>query len=262
MKKTLLVVCASLLLSHSTSSMAFGAKGHRITGAIAEHYLSVESKDALKRIMGRESLAKTSTWPDEMRSDPGEFWKKTSPPWHYVTIPDRKTYQQVGAPTKGDAYTALQKFRATLADPKSSKIEKRKAVSFIVHIIGDLHQPLHVGNGKDRGGNDFAVEFYWQQSNLHRVWDSGMIEKKGLSYSEFSLWLQEEITPKQVLDWQSTEPMDWINESQAIRINIYPDKQGSSLSYDYHHEHKNTIETRLKQAGVRIALYLNEIFEQ
>lgn len=261
MKKTLIALLIAGATIIQSPAHAFGANGHRITGTIAEAFLSEKARAELHDIMGIESLAQTSTWPDEMRSNPADYWKKTTPPWHYVSVPDGKTYLDVGAPPEGDAYTALAAFRKDLLDPKSSQAIKRRAVSFIVHIIGDLHQPLHVGNGTDRGGNDFKVEFFWEQSNLHRVWDSGLIDSQELSFTEFSAWLIPTISAEDVQNWKQTDPLVWMAESQAIRMNIYPSQANARLSYDYRYEHIPTIKIRLKQAGVRIAHYLNAIFQ-
>lgn len=255
-----LLVAASTLLQ--SQAYAFGANGHRITGAIAQEFLTLKAQKKIKTIMGTESLAQTSTWPDEMRSNPDEYWKKTTPPWHYVAIPDGKTYADVKAPPEGDAYTALASFREDLLSAETSREEKRKAISFIVHIIGDLHQPLHVGNGTDRGGNDVKLEFFWEDSNLHRVWDSGLIDTQELSYSEFTAWLLPTISGDDINDWKQTDPLIWMAESQAIRMNIYPEETDAKLSYDYRYEHIPTIKKRLKQAGVRIAHYLNDIFSK
>lgn len=253
---TLMLAGASLL---NTQAHAFGVNGHRITGAIAQEYLTDEAKAQLKAIMGVETLAQASTWPDEMLSNPADYWQKTTPPWHYVTIPDGKTYKDVGAPEEGDAYTALAGFKMDLQPPETSKEVKQRAVRFIVHLIGDLHQPLHVGNGTDRGGNDHKVEFYWEQSNLHRVWDSGLINKEELSFSEFSAWLLATISEEDLSNWHQTDPLVWMQESQTLRMQIYPEAN-ASLSWNYKYEHMPTVKKRLKQAGVRIAHYLNEIF--
>jgi hypothetical protein len=133
-------------------AFAWGQNGHRVTGALAEPLLSRKAKAQITAILGNESLAEASTWADEMRSSPEEFWQKTASPWHYVTVPEGKTYVEVGAPPEGDAYTALKQFAVTLKDPKATLAEKQLALRFSIHIIGDLHQPLHVGTRGDRGG--------------------------------------------------------------------------------------------------------------
>lgn len=255
-------VTLSLLSTLVISSPAFGwgQTEHRVTGAIAEQYLSPLSRAAVMELLPGSSLAEASTYADEMRSDPSEFWQRTASPWHYVTVPEGKHYHDVDAPDAGDAYTALKRFTATLKNPAASKADKLLALRFVVHIIGDLHQPLHTGNGTDRGGNDVKVRFFWQDSNLHRVWDSQMLEQRDLSYSEWTTWLTDKITPQNIRDWATTEPEDWISESTEIRDSIYPD-DANNMNYDYLHNHLPTAKRRLQTAGVRIAMYLNEVFE-
>lgn len=139
------------------------------------------------------------------------------------------------APTRGDAYTALKSFEATLKNPNASIEEKQLALHFTVHLIGDLHQPLHTGNGTDRGGNDVKVEFFWDDSNLHRVWDSGMIDRQKLSYTEWTAWLTRKITPPKAEQWRNTDPKVWIKESILLRDIVYP--EGNKLSWRYQYEH-------------------------
>lgn len=242
----------------SSNLFAFGKTGHRITGAIAEQYLEPDAKAAIEAIIGNESLAEASTYVDEMKSNPAIFWQKTASPYHYVTVPKGKTYAEVGAPEKGDAVVALEKYSKVLKNKNASKEDQALALKFIVHIIGDLHQPLHAGNGTDRGGNDAKLKFFWQPSNLHRVWDSGMINNQELSYTEWTRWLTRTITKKDLKDWHQVDPKVWIKESTKIRDGIYPEEK--EISFDYQYEHLPTLKQRLKQGGVRIAHYLNDIF--
>ena len=248
------------LLCISVQALGWGQTGHRVTGAIAEQYLRPEAKKAIQNILPNEDLAEAATWADEMRSAPGVFWQKTSSPWHYVTVTQGKNYVEVGAPEEGDAYTALERFTTSLRDPKASTAEKQLALRFIVHIIGDLHQPLHVGNGTDRGGNAVKLKFMWEDSNLHRVWDSGMLDQRRLSYTEWTARLSRKMTAEQVKAWMEPEPLVWMAESMQIRDRVYP--QGDEISWDYIYQHLPTATQRLQMAGVRIAAYLNKLFAQ
>jgi hypothetical protein len=256
-----IVLIASLLgLGLSSYAHAWGQTGHRVTGKIAEYYLSDEAKAAVGRILPNESLAEASTYPDEMRSNPDHYWQKIAGPFHYVTVPVGKNYVEVGAPEQGDSYTALAEFTKTLKDPDASQADKQLALRFAVHIIGDLHQPLHAGNGTDRGGNDVKVEFFWEESNLHRVWDSGLIDRRDLSFTEWSEWLNNKISAQQAQEWMTTDPLVYIEESTRIRDEIYPN--GEKLSWDYLYNHIPTVKLRLQQGGVRIAAYLNSVFAE
>ncbi len=248
---------SSLIMSSNIK--ALGQTGHRITGELAEIHINAHTKKALKSILGHKTLAEVSTWPDEMRSNPDEFWQKTASPYHYVTVPKGKTYSEVGAPKQGDSVYALNKFSKVIKNKNSSIEEKALAVKFIVHIIGDLHQPLHAGNGLDRGGNQVKLKFYNKETNLHRLWDTDLIERRRLSFTEWSNWLDKEISPSDITSWKTNDPMVWIEESIKIRDEIYPKED--SIGYDYLYKNMPVIKTRLKQAGIRIAYYLDELFK-
>lgn len=256
MHKPLLILAAFTL---SSPALGWGPVGHRITGAIADENLSGVARANVRVLLGNEDLAEAATWPDDQKSNPAPFWQKQASPWHYVTVRQGDNYQASDAPTEGDAMTALTRFTASLRDPKSSIEDKRLALRFIVHIIGDLHQPLHAGGGDDRGGNDFKVTWSGKSSNLHSVWDSGMIEQRALSYSEYAGWLSRSITPEQTIAWADPTPSIWIRESIALRKTIYP--TDTNLSWDYAFQHRTELDDRLKRAGIRIAAYLNQIYD-
>jgi hypothetical protein len=252
------LLAALILVLTPTSAFGWGQTGHRVTGAIAEPMLSRRAAREVHAILGNETLAEASTWADEMRSSPEPFWQATANPWHYVTVPTGRSYADVGAPAEGDAVTALAGFAATLRDPHASREEKQRALRFTVHIIGDLHQPLHAGNGEDRGGNDIRVTFFRETTNLHAVWDSGLIDRRQLSYTEYSAFLTRRITPTVRRQWSEPDPLVWIAESAAIRDTIYP--ASTELSWDYAYQNREIVDTRLMQGGVRMAAYLNALW--
>jgi hypothetical protein len=253
---------ASVASFSAAPAHAWGKTGHRITGKIATHYLTDEAKAEIRALLGPESLAEASTYADEMRSNPSEFWQETANPYHYVTLQQPHDYHADDCPPQGDAMSALKDFTATLQSDSATREEKQLALRFIVHIIGDLHQPLHVGSAalNDRGGNDVKVVFFGEQSNLHRVWDSGLVDHQQLSYSEFSHWLQRRITPAQAQDWATPDPYTWINESSQLRDDVYPKTDEPYLSWDYVYNYTPIMKQRLQQGGVRIAAYLNDVF--
>ncbi|MCF2947403.1 S1/P1 nuclease [Paraglaciecola aquimarina] len=239
--------------------MSWGQTGHRVTGAIAEQYLSPNTQAAIANLIPSEDLAEVSTYADEMRSDPSEFWQKTSSPWHYVNVHKGYSYQHDKAPTEGDAVTALAKFSKQLTSNTTSIEDKQLALKFIVHIIGDLHQPFHSGTSEDRGGNTVKVKFFWEDSNIHRVWDSGLIDRQKLSYSEWASRLSKKISKQQASQWMNADPLVWVAESAQIRQGLYP--KDDELSWDYQYQHLPTLKQRLQMGGVRIAAYLNHLFK-
>jgi hypothetical protein len=243
-------------------ALAWSQTGHRVTGAIADAHLGPRARAAVTEILGPEGLAEASTWADTMRSSPERFWQKDANPWHYVTIPPGKTYADVGPPPEGDAITALERFSATLRDPKARPAERATALRFIVHIIGDLSQPLHVGRGgelADRGGNDIKVSWFGRPTNLHAVWDFDLVENERLAFTEWTTWLLAAATPAQMRDWSSPDPAQWLADSVAVRESIYP--ANPDLGYTYVFENRERVRQQLTKGGLRLAAYLNRLFD-
>ena len=251
-------------------SFAWGKTGHRVVAAIADAQLSGLARAHVKELLGQaESLDEAANWPDEMKSNPSPFWQKTASPWHYVTL-NGVLYDH--APSEGDALEALGRFSATLRDPNASLADKQLALRFIVHLVGDLHQPLHVGKCCDRGGNDVKVKWFGRDLNLHSVWDSAIVDEQQLSFTEYTAKLQRHTSSDDVIAWWDINPRDWISESAQLRETVYPklppknakDKKGQpavpELSWSYVYEFTPVMERRLSQAGVRLAAYLNAIY--
>lgn len=253
MKKFLLLSTVCLI---SLQSFAWGQIGHRVVGLVAQNHLNEKTKAALYELMGHESLVEASTWMDNIKSD--SSYDHTHA-WHYVTVPDGKTYGDVETPAQGDAYEATLRMIATLKNESASKKEHKKALRMLVHLVGDLHQPLHVGNGEDRGGNDIKIKWFYNRSNLHRIWDSEMIDSKQFSYSELAKLIDHDY------DWvdssyTSTSLDLWIEESMKLRPQVYDLRDEESLSFAYMYRNWDTVRDQLLKGGLRLAAILNEIY--
>lgn len=254
---TLIILFTFLFSLHgSTSSEKWGKTGHRVVGDIAEQYLTPLAQKEIKDILGHESLAMASTWMDEIKSDPHYDYTHD---WHWVTIPDGQTYEETEKNPNGDLIKAL---RDIISDLKQGNLDARneeEKLKMLVHLVGDIHQPLHVGTGEDRGGNDVKVEWFWDPSNLHRVWDSEMIDDSKLSFTELSNSVNHP-TKEELKNWQSSGILDWARESMELRDQVYDLPKNHELAYEYNYNHFNIVEKRLLQAGVRLAAVLNEIY--
>ena len=277
MRSQVLAALAAAAALVPAPALAWGKTGHRVVAAIADTQLSGLARAQVQQILGPgESLDEAANWPDEMRAAPGNFWQKASTPWHYVTL-NGIIYDH--APTEGDALEALSRFSKTLQDPNASRADKQLALRFIVHLVGDLHQPLHVGKCCDRGGNDVKVTWFGKPTNLHAVWDSQLPDDEQLSFSELATKLERHISPQDVVKWWDVNPRDWISESGEIRDTLYPTARDMSkppkgktprkgaavlpeLSYNYVFKFTPVMERRLSQGGVRLAAYLNAIFAE
>jgi hypothetical protein len=258
-----------------TPAFAWGKTGHRVVAAIADTQLSGLARAHVRQILGgAESLDEAATWPDEMRSAPDAFWQKTATPWHYVTL-NGVVYDH--APAEGDALDALDRFTRTLKDPNASLADKQLALRFVVHLVGDLHQPLHVGKCCDKGGNDVKVTWFGKPTSLHAVWDSQLVDEEQYSFTELAAKLERHTSDADVIAWWDINPRDWISESAQYRDTLYPtaadkprapaDKKSKApavpdLSYSYVYRFTPLMEQRLSQAGVRLAAYLNAIYAE
>ncbi len=250
------IIIAFFMLLPQMEALAWGATGHRITGEVAEKYLTKKAKRNITKIIGNESLAMVTTFMDEIKSLP-EY--KHLDPWHYCTIPDGMTYEQAGTPEQGDAIMAIEKFIEELKTKQFSQGDEAFTLKCLVHLIGDIHQPLHVGRPGDRGGNDIEVEYFWKKNNLHRVWDSGMIDGTQLSYTEYTAWINH-AEKGQMAQWQNSTVRDWAHESMTYREGVYDLPADGKINYAYDHRHLPTVNERLLQAGVRMAAVLNAIY--
>ena len=235
--------------------LGWGKTGHRITGQIAETYLTKNAKTQIKKLMGHHDLSRMSNWADEIKSDPS--WKIAND-WHWCTIPDGELYEK--DKHSGKAVEKVNEFINVLKNEKSNKENKQIALKFLIHLIGDLHQPMHVGNGIDRGGNDIKLNWFNSPTNLHRIWDSDLINLQELSYSEYSDYLLLNEDRGKIRKWQGDDVLIYIHESRDMRTQCY-DFSGENLKWEYFYKHKDLLEKRLLQGGVRLSGELNRIFK-
>ena len=247
-----IVALSTLLAFLPAPALPWGPVGHRAIGRIAERHLTPETARQVAALLGPDRLTYVGTWADDIRSDPA--WAKAET-WHWVTIQPGQTYAESKKNPTGDVIEAIARFERILADPTAPRIERQQALKWLVHLVGDMHQPLHVGRGDDRGGNDVMVLWFGEPSNLHSVWDSGLIGRAELS----SIELAEKVdvaTPEEVKAWRSSSPLEWAAESSALLDEVYVlgDRR---LSWRYVFEHWQTVEKRIAQAGVRLAAILD-----
>ena len=273
---------ASLLLvlsTGATQALAWGSTGHRTIGLVAERHMEPAALKSAQAILDGHDLPFVSTWPDEIRSDPKNYAHTFN--WHFTTWLDEDDGFHAGLESKSTGFllSQIEKQIAVLKNPAASRSEKAFALKFTVHLIGDLHQPLHVGTSGDSGGNACRVTWHGRSSNLHTVWDSEMIERTNLSYTERADFASQNRARKQIQQWQSGTPVQWAEESKKLRSRIYPAEviapnapvtyltycKGNvapeampKLGYEYSFEFDPAVRERLFQAGVRLAKVLND----
>jgi len=240
----------------SLNVWSWGATGHRTVGEIAEMYLTKKASKKISKILNGRSLAVVSTWMDEIKSDSTYDYMTT---WHWATIPDGETYETATQDEGGDIIATIERLTRQLKNEELKGNEEAEAIKMLTHLIGDIHQPLHVGNGDDMGGNQVKLKWFWNNSNLHRVWDSEMINSKQYSYTELAEAINH-TNKDEVKNWQSSTVRDWAYESMTFRDQIYNLPEDQNLKYEYSYKNWPIVEKRLLKAGIRLAGVLNEIY--
>ena len=257
--KYFLLLAAFVISSFSFASEGdWGRTGHRATGQVAQEYLSPKAKQKIKEILDGQSLAFVSTYGDDIKSDPQ--YRKYGP-WHYVNLEAGETeYSKEKANPAGDLLQAIQKSVEVLKDRSASKEEKAFYLKMLVHFMGDLHQPLHTGRGEDKGGNDIQVRWFGDGSNLHRVWDSEMINDFQMSFTELAQ-STDELSKKEVKKIAEGSVLDWMYESKELSKRVYDSVEiGEKLGYEYMYEWFPVVHDQLQKGGIRLAKVLNDIY--
>jgi hypothetical protein len=275
-----------LVLLLPTLLPAWGANGHRAIAQICYDNLSDEARARVDEALGDNYLAQVSTWPDYIRSEDG--WEFTFP-WHYMTVQPDQTVDDVARLTgENDEIDDVREAIAFMTDILRGDEQARKrmnsllqenkveplagsldatALAFLIHFIGDVHMPLHVGKNRDRGGNAITVQFFGERYNLHSVWDTQIIEQERLSYTELAKFASMHAREHKS-EWEDDEPEEWMRESVVYRELIYDtlydrtDRETGlpDLGYNYQHDFLPVVEDRLAAAGYRAAAVLNSTF--
>lgn len=254
MKKYLLFVLA-LTFSVQQAS-AWGQLGHFLIGYMAEQQMKKSVRKKVERVLFPMSIGRSGTWMDDIRSDRSYDYAN---PWHYLTSKNGE-YDPAHQEKGGDAFEAIIRLKAELKSGTLSPKEEAEKLKMLIHMVEDIHQPLHVGTGEDRGGNDVRIEFFNQSTNLHALWDSGMIDRKGMSYTELADELYRRLTPELMQQYRNASMEDWLKEAVALRPLVYKLPENKKISWVYMYESNDALEERLVAASVRLAQILEEIY--
>ncbi len=258
-------VIAALLLSVLVTSQAWawGSEGHRIVGEIAEQYLDPATTQQIRDLLALENattLAAVSTWADEIRQQ-----RRNTAPWHFVDIPiSAPAYDPGRDCPRGNCVVAkIDEFVAELRDRSLPPRQRLEALKFVVHFIGDVHQPLHTADNSDRGGNEIKVEFLGHRTNLHAIWDTGILAPAVRGDERaYALRLVRSITPGEIAKWRGGSAADWANESHGVAQQVIygelPHEPGY-LPASYERAALPIVNEQLEKAGVRLAAVLNAI---
>ncbi len=255
-----------LIISFPTFTFAWGGIGHRVVAMIAQQHLTPKTKQEISKLLQPgETLASISTYADEIRNSRPDTRRL-----HFVNIPLlANTYmpsRDCRSSDEGDCIiAALERFRLELANVKETRERRAFALKFIVHLVGDLHQPLHCGDNNDRGGNDVKVTWFGpneRQQNLHGVWDYAIIEQGGRKEEDWLKLLSASITPEKIPALQQGNVTAWALESLATaKDHAYKIPPNRQLGQAYYNKTLPVVEDRLRKAGLRLAKVLNEALQ-
>lgn len=254
---TYLLAFSFFITYQSQASDDWSATGHRVVGEIASKHLKSRTKRKLKKLLNNESLAFVSTFADDIKSDEryDEFYT-----WHFINMPLDSNYETSEKSEKGDLVTGINYCINIIKDENSSNDDKIFYLKLLIHFIGDLHQPMHVGLVEDKGGNDFKLQWFYSDTNLHAVWDRKMIDSYDMSYSELAD-NREKLTKKQINALQEGSLIDWVNDTHQLTKNVYANvKPNENLRYRYSYNNFEIVRAQLQKGGIRLAKVLNDLF--
>lgn len=251
------LVLSLFLITTTNAGVKWGPTGHRTVGEIASKHLTSKAKREIKRLLNKESLALVSTYADEIKSDKryNKFYT-----WHYINMPLVADYDASKQNPEGDLVSGIEFCKSVIKDQNASDEDKAFYLKLLVHLIGDLHQPMHIGLEEDKGGNDFKVQWFYKDTNLHSVWDSKMIDDYDMSYMELAN-NADYLTKSQIKELQNGTVIDWVNETHKLTRQVYTSvNQGDNLRYEYSYKFLNVARKQIQIAGIRLAKTLNELF--
>jgi hypothetical protein len=238
----------------SKITYAWGAKGHEIVSEVAFNYLDESTKKIVLHYLDGMTIQEAATWMDRIKKDQSLNYMK---PYHYANF-------QKGATIKNNSGTniiaVLSKAIAELKNHKKlSKKEVKMRLLFVFHLIGDLHEPLHVGYASDKGGNKVQINFKGKGTNLHSFYDSGIIKYKKIKFKDCLNPMMS--TKKEVARYRKINVVEWAKESRSFLPEIYNFK-GHKVSEEYVDKNTVIIKSQLFKAGIRLASVLNLAFKK
>ena len=250
---------ALIFLIVSISLSAYDAVGHRIVADIAYQNLTCKTRKQVDKVLGKHGIIYESTWADEVRSDKKYAY---SYQWHYQNLNDSLTttdLEKLLANPKSEGahlFFAIDSLTTRLKNDKNNA----EALKFLVHFVGDLHQPMHLGRLQDLGGNKLDVKWFGKTINLHSLWDSYIIEGNKMSYSEISKYLQDKYEPQKAA-FKTYSVLQSVEVGYAIRTQIYNYDYSDTNSYHYLYFFSDKQDEMLYRAGIQLANILNSIFK-
>ena len=249
-----------LIMAFSVSAFGWGQKGHDTVAYIAQEHLTPATQAAVDSLLDGRSIVYWANWLDNASHTPEYAYAKT---WHYKNIDADYTFETAPLIPEGNIVDALYEQTAVLADTAASAADKTLALKMVVHFLGDIHQPMHMGHASDRGGNSHDVNFFDRETNLHSVWDTSILESgHKWSHTEWQREIDRLSEEEAAAILTGGNPTVWGRETYEICKNIYETTpKGTTIEYSYIADWTPTIELQLLKGGLRLADVLNSVFD-
>lgn len=252
-----------LLLFFVEPGFAWAPEGHQIAAGIALRELTPKARQQVALLLsGANKLVLDSSWADEIREQ-----RPDTSAWHYVNVPVTARGYDAARDCAHDDCVVAQILRdeKILSDPRAPRDAKAEGLRFLIHFIADVHQPLHVADRDDRGGNDLLVRMGSKRASLHQLWDQDVVVAMGIDSERIADSIDRELSPAQKRQMGQGTPVDWANESLGVaRRDIYasiPPGPRIRLPSDYARKESAVARLQLARAGIRLAAVLNTIFK-
>lgn len=251
---------AGIGILSSVAAFGWGQKGHDTIAYIAECHLTPEAKAAAEELLDGKSIVYYANWLDNASHTPEYAYSKT---WHYKNIDAGVAFDDAPLLQEGDIVRALDQQIAVLADTTQSREARSLALKMVVHLVGDIHQPMHMGHASDRGGNRWEVRYFKSPRNLHSVWDSNLVESAHKwSYTEWQQQIDRATPEEQMEIIKDGTPEKWGKECYEIASDVYDSTpMDSKIEYNYIAKWTPTVEKQFLRGGLRLADLLNSIFD-
>ena len=267
--KKMTIILTVLLLLDFTAAYGWGSKGHDVVAAIAEQHLTPKAKRKINKLLDGKSIVYYSSWMDNIQNSP--YWENgynKTKTWHYANVDEGYTYQTMTKNPDGDVVKGLEMLTKEMTENYEHLTDSMKVdyLKMIVHMVGDLHCPMHAGRLSDRGGNGTKVKWFGQNTNLHSIFDSKIVESaRTWSYTEWrdNLDRKDRKHRKSIMSGTYEE---WFMKTveEAAGLYEYVENLGEdvpNLSYQFVYDFSPLLEEQLLNGGYRLAYVLNNIFK-
>lgn len=254
MRKIKFLLTIALLLRIITFSYAWGKEGHHIIAEIAKSQISKSVQDSVDKYLNGMSWESASTWMDDIRNNPQYNYTHV---WHYLDMEKGVQYSD----TIANGNNVVKQLQVAIEHLKNRAKLSKEDINFnlkvLFHLMGDFHQPLHVGYGVDRGGNDIKVTFGDKKTNLHHIWDTDIIVYKNIALTNVQDILSK-TSAQRLKKITDSNVIEWMNQTRKLLDAVY--SYTDPIPDNYVDKSATIIEYQLLFAGVRLGKTLNDIF--